>query len=81
MTNQDSEEWLKTAVRKAATESLNEAPQDVIIRRSEKKLSVRTQYKPVYEVWALVKLSRCNHEILVDVWEDGSYSSFRIWAG
>lgn len=80
MTNQDINEWLKTAVKKAATESLNEAPLDVIIRRSERISSVRTQYEPVYEVWALVKLSKCNHEILVNVWEDGSYGSFRIMA-
>ena len=78
MTNQDSMEWLKAAVRKAVTESLNEAPQDVIIGRSEKVLSVKTQYKPVYEVWALVRLSKGKYEIMVNVWEDGSYSSFRV---
>lgn len=31
------------------------------------KLSAATQSKSVYEVWALVKLSKCNYEILVDV--------------
>lgn len=81
MTSQDSQEWLKTAVRKAATESFNEAPQNVVIRQSEITSSAQTQYKTVYEVWALVELANCSHEILVDVWENGSYSRFRIWAG
>ena len=80
MTNQDTMEWLKTVVGKAATESLKEAPQDVIIRRSEMTLSAATQSKAVYEVWAQVRLSKCNYEILVDVWEDGSYGRFRLWA-
>jgi hypothetical protein len=80
MTTQDTTEWLKNIVKKAATESFKETPLDVLIRRCEMTLSAATQSKPVYEVWALVKLPKCNYEILVDIREDGSYSRFRLWA-
>lgn len=78
MANQNIMDWLKTIVRKAAAESLKEEPMDVIIRRSDMTVSAGVQSKPIYKVWAQVKLPKCNYEVLVNVAEDGSYSSFRL---
>ena len=78
MASQDIKEWLKTIVWKAAADAFKEEPQDVIIRRSDMTVSAGVQSKPIYRVWAQVKLPKCNYEVLVNVAEDGSYSSFRL---
>ena len=78
MTGKSSDEWLKSAVRKAAGEYFGKEPDEVIIHESRLTVVMGMPMKPTRKVWARVALEGQNHEVFLNVSADGEYDGFRV---
>ena len=63
---QDVLEWLKPIIAEATRASLSTTPQNILIK-----------YYRRPKVKAIVKIAERNHEVMLDVMDDGSYTNFK----